>query len=455
MPPTPTSELAAFIADLTYDDLPERVRERVKDLFLDALASALAGQRGDETAQIGALARAIGASDEASVIGGERLSLGGATLLNGYLITAVTVCDVHRPTLFHVTPEVVPPALAVAERDGRNGKDLLLAMAAGLETATRAAVGTNYPAFRARGWHSPGVVGPFGGAAAVGKLLGLDRERQRNAFGLAGSQSAGTFAHWGTPTIKFHQCRGALSGLMAGLLGEQGFKASEEILAHPDGGIYNAYSDGGRPAAVTEGLGERWELEQISLRLWPAASSIQSAITGLFGLIERHDVRPAGVARVRIGLSETVFNLHGTLGWEDKFRALLSMRYVAAIVLHDRRCWLEQFEPARFTDPAVDRFARERVVVEVDPSVEGTGAVVEIRTADGAVHVDRRVVSKGDAADPLSREEIREKFRTAAEGLLSGDAVERVLRMCEELEGVGNVRELLAGVRPARPALAR
>jgi 2-methylcitrate dehydratase PrpD len=70
MPPTPTSQLAAFIAELTYEDLPPRVRERVKDLFLDALASALAGQRGDETAQIGALARAIGASDEASVIGG-------------------------------------------------------------------------------------------------------------------------------------------------------------------------------------------------------------------------------------------------------------------------------------------------------------------------------------------------------------------------------------------------
>ena len=111
---------------------------------------------------------------------------------------------------------------------------MLLAVATGLEVATRVAVGTNYPAFRNRGWHSPGVVGPFGAAAAVGKLLSLDAERQRNAFGLAGSQSAGTFAHWGTPTIKFHQCRGAVSGLLAGLLGEQRFRSSEEILAHPE-----------------------------------------------------------------------------------------------------------------------------------------------------------------------------------------------------------------------------
>src|SRR6185437_1130861 len=102
----------------------------------------------------------------------------------------------------------------------------------------------------------------------AGKLLGLDAERQRNAFGLAGSQSAGTFAQWGTPTIKFHQSRGALSGLLAALLAKQGFPSSTEILTHEDGGLFNTYSDGGDPEAVTDGLGERWELEAIGLRLW-------------------------------------------------------------------------------------------------------------------------------------------------------------------------------------------
>ena len=88
---TPTAELARFVAGLQYDDLPEPIRERVKDLILDTLASAIAGRQGDETKQIRALATALGGSREASVIGGEQLSLAGATLLNGYLITAVTV----------------------------------------------------------------------------------------------------------------------------------------------------------------------------------------------------------------------------------------------------------------------------------------------------------------------------------------------------------------------------
>src|SRR3989475_7432516 len=175
----PTAELARFIANLEYDQLPAAVRERVKDIILDTLASAIAGRHGDESRQIRALATALGASREASVIGGEPLSPAGATLQNGYLITAVTVCDVHRPTLCHTTPQVVPPALAIAERNGASGRALILAVAAGLETTVRVGLGTKYPAFRAKGWHSPGVIGPFGGAAAAGKVLGLDAPRQR------------------------------------------------------------------------------------------------------------------------------------------------------------------------------------------------------------------------------------------------------------------------------------
>ena len=166
---TPTAELAAFVAHLQYDQIPVAIRERVKDIILDAIASAIAGTHGDEVKQIRALAMALGTSSEASIFGGDKLSLAGATLLNGYLITAVTVCDVHRPTLYHTTPQVIAPALAIAERDSASGKTLLTAVTAGLETSVRVANGTNYSAFRGRGWHSPGVVGPFGGAAAVGR----------------------------------------------------------------------------------------------------------------------------------------------------------------------------------------------------------------------------------------------------------------------------------------------
>src|SRR5262249_56509035 len=103
---------------------------------------------GEETHQVEALAAALGQSQEATVIGGERLSLAGATLFNGYLITAVTMCDVHRPTMTHITPGVIPPALLIAERDGLTGADLLAAIAAGSEVMTRIRISLHSPAFR-------------------------------------------------------------------------------------------------------------------------------------------------------------------------------------------------------------------------------------------------------------------------------------------------------------------
>src|SRR5712675_1284502 len=128
-----TQVLAEFAASLQYENLPVHVRESCKNLLLDALACAVAGGHGDETEQVAALAGALAQSHESSVIGGDRLSLAGATMLNGYLITAVTMCDAHRSTMTHITPEVVPPALAIAERDALSGRDLLVALAAGFE----------------------------------------------------------------------------------------------------------------------------------------------------------------------------------------------------------------------------------------------------------------------------------------------------------------------------------
>src|SRR5689334_1676823 len=150
MPDHPTQVLAQFASTLEYERIPPETRQYTKNLLLDALACAVAGHQGEETHQVAAFASGLAQSNESSIIGGERLSLAGATLLNGYLVTAVTMCDIHRATLTHVTPEVVPPALAIAERDNTSGRDLLVALAAGLEVTTRVGLGLDYPEFRKR-----------------------------------------------------------------------------------------------------------------------------------------------------------------------------------------------------------------------------------------------------------------------------------------------------------------
>ena len=253
-----------------------------------------------------------------------------------------------------------------------------------MEAMTRIGIGTDYPAFRARGWHGPGTLGPFGAAAAVGRLRSLDAETMAKAFGLAGSQSAGTFAAWATPTVKFHQCRGALSGLMAALLAEQKFLATKEFLTAKDGGFYNTYSNGGKPELATADLGQRWELEQISLRLWPSASSTQTMNTALFDLVEKHAPEFDKIKKVRVSLSQAVYDFHGKLpNYKGKFDALISAHYVAAAILHDRALTLAQFEPARYDDPKLRRAAAELIEVRPDPAIKGNVCAVEIEMADG------------------------------------------------------------------------
>jgi 2-methylcitrate dehydratase PrpD len=443
-----TGTLAQFAASLRYEDLPASVKEHCKNVLLDTLACAVAGHLGEETSQIAALASALGQSEESSVIGGDRLCLAGATILNGFLITAVTMCDAHRPTLTHVTPEVVPPAFAIAERDDLSGRDLLVALAAGFEITTRVGIGLDYPAFRDRGWHGPGVLGPFGAAAAVGRLLEFDADTMAKAFGLAGSQSAGTFAAWGTPTVKFHQCRGALSGLLAALLAHQNFLATREFLTAPDGGLYNTYSNGGKPEAATKDLGERWELEQIALRLWPSASSIQGMNSALFDLVEGHRIDPNEVEKLRVALSPPTFALHGNLpNYKGKFDALISGHYTAAVIVHDRELTLDQFEPKRYDDPKLRRAAAEQIEIISDPALTGVQAIAEVEMRDGSTVSARCDHPRGSPENPLSRAQIETKFRTYGRTRLSEGQIEKVIAMVSGLEDLRSARELIDALR--------
>lgn len=448
MSDTTTEHLARFAASLRYDDIPPRVREYCKNMLLDALACAFAGHAGEETRQVTAFARSLASSNESTIIGGERLSLTGATLLNGYLITAVTMCDAHRATFSHVTPQVVPPALLIAERDDASGRDFLVALAAGFEVTTRIGIGMDMPSFRARGFHGPGVFGPFGGAAAVGRLRGFSADTMARSFGLAGSQAAGTFAAWGTPTVKFHQCRAALSGLMAALLAEQGFTATREFLTAKDGGLYTSYANGGHPDNVTDGLGQRWELEQIALRLWPSAASIQSMNTALFDALAQRPFEMNDVRGARIRLTPTVFDLHGKLPhYEGKFEAMMSAHYTAAAIVADHDLTLEQFTAERYDDPVLRRAAAELIDIRADASLANGQAAVDFDLADGTSIAMTCSHARGSIENPLTRSEIEGKLRTYAKNRISAAAIERIIGAVVEIDDLKSIRDLTQVLR--------
>jgi len=183
-----TRTLAQFVAQTKFTDLPPRLVENLKITILDTLGAAFVGSVQPWAQRILAVAQALGGTTEASVISqGWRTDVSRAAFANGVLIGAF---ECEPLTGSHASGTVLPAALAICERERLGGAAFLTALAVGFEVSARiarTAVGLE----TVRGFHNPGTQGPFGAAAAVGKLYGFDEERLTDALGIAGSSSAG------------------------------------------------------------------------------------------------------------------------------------------------------------------------------------------------------------------------------------------------------------------------
>jgi 2-methylcitrate dehydratase PrpD len=242
---------------------------------------------------------------------------------------------------------------------------------------------------------------------------------------------------------------------MAALLAEQDFLATREFLTAKDGGLFTTFSNGGHPEKVTNDLGQRWELDQIALRLWPSASSIQGMNTALFDALEQRQFKLKDIKRAHIRLAPTVFNLHGKLSkYKAKFDALISAHYTAAAIIEDHVLTLDQFLPERYDDPVLRRAAAELIDIQPDENLKDVQAVVEFELADGTKIAKRCEFPRGSAENPLTRGQIEGKLRTYGEERLSPVAIDRIIATVASLENLGSVRDLMQMLRQDRRVAA-
>ena len=457
--PALATGLARFAHGLSRPDIAGSAASHAAVLTLDAVGCALAGWAAEETPQALRAARCLGGPGLATVMGAAApASLIGSVLANAYLTTAVTACDVYTPAHCHLTPEVVPAALAVAEAEHVSGRSFLTAVAAGLEVASRLLRAIDYAEFRRRGWHAPGVIGPIGAAVAAGRLLGLDSGRLRTAISLAVSQAAGTFAAWPTTAVKFHQARGAVAGLLAARLAAEGFAASPEPFEAADGGLFASYSPGDAAVALAD-LPGVWELEQISVRLWPGATPVQSLLTAL--LASGRPLPPAAdLARVEIRVPPATYRAHRDVAHPAGcFEALLSFHYVAAATIAHGRFGIDLTDPPHREDPDLTAFIGQRVAFGPDPTVPRGGVEVVMTGQDGTTEVIRQEHALGTAQFPATRAQIEDKFLQGAQTRLAPAAAEELLAMLSHLDDVGDCADLVRLTRPppagARPVASR
>lgn len=458
-----TRELAAFIAGIRPGDIPAKTRAILDDALVDALGCGLYGLTTPWGRIMADFAREQQGPAEAALWGGDaRVSAVNTVLAGGTAIHSFDFDD-HSRAKIHPGALVVPVVLALAERQQAGGDLMLAGMAAGYEAMNRVSQASNPSRTRMRGWHLTGTTGTFAAAAAACVMLGLDADTTASALGLAGTQSAGTWAFTadGGMSKRMHPGRSAQAGLMAALLAQRGFVGPRYILEAEDGGLLFGMSDTPRPGLLVEGLGRRWHSDETCFKPYACCGSNHACVDAVLDLMRENGLKPADVERVVAGVAGVVDTQTGFDYRADSvLNAQMSLRYNIAVAMFDGQAYLEQFTPERIVEPQVVALA-QRVEIEIDPEIDRAypeiyGGRVTLTTRQGKTLSRKVDYSRGMPENPMSRDEIDGKFMSLASAAAGAESAARILEAARGVFGAGSAQplaDLLARARVAGPAV--
>jgi 2-methylcitrate dehydratase PrpD len=410
--PGVTEKLARYVVTTRWDDVPQPVRHQAKRSLMNFFAVALAGCRTSPVEiALRSLAEFSGGK-QATVVGrSERIDALSAAFLNAAGANVHDFCDTHLRTVIHPTAPVAPALLALAEMRAVSGPDLLLAFILGNEVQARIGLAVS-PEHYSRGWHITSTCGVFGAAAGCGKLLGLSESQMVWALGIASTQSSGLCECLGTPAKSVSVGNAARNGLWSALLAEKGFDGPPEPLAGVQG-FYNAVGEPPNLSAITDGLGETWEILATSYKPYPCGFVIHPVLDCV--LDWRREQPAAEVTRVIVSgnplLSHRTDRPNISTGRESQ----VSVQHAVAAALVTGDAGLDQFTDACARDPKVLEL-RGKVEVRRDPAFSTIAAAVEITTADGKTHSLSQPAARGSDVNPMSDGDLEQKLRTVAAG---------------------------------------
>jgi 2-methylcitrate dehydratase PrpD len=447
----PTQALAAFAAGLRFEQVPEAVIRRGEELFLDWLASALAGRTARQVAIIAHVAAIMGPASGPSEIltSRTRTSPLFAALVNGAASHVVEQDDVHNGAVFHPGTVVWPAALATAQARGASGRDLLTAAVVGYEVGARAGEFLGRSHYRV--FHTTGTAGTLAAAAAVAHLLDADAVTMRHALGSAGTQAAGLweFLRDAADSKQLHTAKAAADGLLAAYLAHDGFTGAARILEGTQGMAAGMSTDAD-PDRLTAGLGERWAMLETSFKVHASCRHTHPSADALLQLMRTHGVTAEQIAAVRAHVYQAALDVLGpAAAAQTTHQAKFSMGFVLALIALYGHASIDDFTPERLQDEAIRAFL-ERVQMVHDPEVEAAYparwiGLVEVETTDGRHLVMRIEEPWGDPSNPLSRTELEEKLRRLAayaQGA-SPEEVEQLIARTWSLAEQPHVRDLL------------
>lgn len=444
-----SAELAEFLSSLEGRIAPERIATAV-NCVIDTLGVIAYGSRQPWSLAAARHCLATGGGGACTVVGwDERASPAMAAFANGTAAHAFELDDVHEEAVNHPGAVVVPTALAVATERGASGLAFLEAVVVGYEAMARAGLAVGPVSHMLAGFHPTSMSGVFGAAAATAHLRGLDADRLNHAFGIAASLASGTmeFAASGGMAKRIHAGRAAEGGIMAASLAADGFEGARDGLAGRHG-FCRVFTDDPRPELLVAGLGERWMIDEITVKPYASCSDVHPMVQATSELVAEHGIGAAEVERIVVHTTTKVFELNDMDGTTSVMAAQYSAPFNAAAAVLADPSDPAVFSLERISDPALAAL-QARVALIPDPAFDATyawrqGARVEITTTGGRV-LERTVHGqRGSMHDPLSDAEIERKFHTLAGGRLDPGVAEVVRSLPDR-----PVRELTSLLRPS------
>lgn len=437
-----TVALSKFIAASSSSAMPRDVMHQAKRCLVDWLGVALAGSAEASVEVLCTVAEDMDTVDHATVLGrGRGTSLLFAVLINGYTSHVLDYDDTYNPqrTTVHGCAPVWPVILALGERRPVDGARALRAFVAGFETEIRIALAAG-PAHYEAGWHVTGTVGHFGAAAAAAGILRLPPAAVANALGAAGTQAAGLKGVYGSMGKALHPGKAAMDGLLAALLAEKGFTASDSIVEGKHG-FLQVLSPEADAEWVTRDLGEQWTVLEDGFKPYACGSLTHPTIEGVIELRQQHGLNPDSIESIEATVNDYVSWVTAkdepTTGLEAKF----SIYHCAAVAAVDGGASVGQFEDDRVIAPDIVAM-RRRVTIAVDESLPKDAASVTITLTDGRRLTCEVTHNKGTPAKPMTDAEIEAKFLELAGPRIGGDVARDVVSRCWGLERCHDVGEI-------------
>ncbi len=421
-----TKTLVEYCYSIGHKPLPDNVSDYAKLLLLDYMGVAAAGAAIEESSRIAVqVARAMGGLPEATVFGSdEKLPAAMAAFANGVTEHSIEMDDTHSPASSHPGVVIWSAALAVAEREGLSGAELLSAAAAGYEMACRAGYAGAPPSMYKRGFHPTSVSGAFGAAVTAACLLGLNQAQMLNAVGIAGSFASGNMEYLaqGTLTKRIQPGQAAHGGILAALLAQQGYTGPTTILEGAFGFLH-AYSDESRVERLTENLGETWEIALTGIKAFGCCRYMQSPMESALRAVRGETWTSQQVKAIRVGLVSAGWGLVAN-PIEDKYTpetrvdAQFSLPFGVATALVHGRATVNEFRESQLRNTTILDLAH-KVTIHHDDALDRAYPALwpswcEIDLQDGRTLRGTINTTKGEAENPLTSAEVREKFDALA-----------------------------------------